>query len=225
MFHGQVLQVMDNAKYLGLEISHDLRWKTHIQNVTVKAYRTLSFIRRDIRTKHKGIRETAYNTLVRTQVEYASPVWNPYTQTNINKVTQIQRRTARWVADGYSSYSSVTQMLNTLGWRSLEQRRADARLTMFYQIAYGLVMIPMPSYIRHPVRTIRTIHPMLYLQTPITASYYKYSFFPLAVVQWSKTPPRLSSPRTIQVHCMHPSSLHAIIHDILFLTGFNLFSN
>ena len=115
-------------------------------------------------------------------------MWNPYTQTNVNKVTQIQRRAARWVSDDYSSYSSVTHMLNTLGWRSLEQRRADARLTMFYKIACGLVMIPMPSYIRHPVRTIRTIHPMFYLQIPTTASYYKYSFFPLAIVQWSKNP-------------------------------------
>ena len=69
MLHGQVLQEEDNAKYLGLDISHDLCWNTHIQNVTVKANRILGFIRRNIRTKHKGICETAYNTLVRHQLE------------------------------------------------------------------------------------------------------------------------------------------------------------
>ena len=88
----------------------------------------------------------------------------------------------------YSSYSSMTQMLSTLGWRSLEQRCADARLTMFYKIVYGLVIIPMPLYIRRPVRTTRTMHPMHYGQIPTTASYYKYSFFPLAIVQWNKLP-------------------------------------
>ena len=95
IFHDQVLQGVDHAKYLRLQISRDLIWNTHIQNVTVKANRTLGFIRRNIRTKHKDIRDTAYNTFVRPQVEYASPVWGPYTQANINKIEKVQRRAAR----------------------------------------------------------------------------------------------------------------------------------
>ena len=74
ILHGKVLQEVDHAKYLGLDISRDLSWNNHIQNVTVKANRILGFIRRNIRIKHKGTRDTAYNTLVRPQVEYASPV-------------------------------------------------------------------------------------------------------------------------------------------------------
>ena len=46
---------------------------------------------------------------------------------------------ARWVLNDYSSYSSVTDMLSNLGWRSLENRRTDTRLAMFYKIVYGLV--------------------------------------------------------------------------------------
>ena len=72
-------------------------------------------------------------------------MWSPYTQANINKVEKVQRRAARWVSNDYSSYSSVTQILNTLGWRSLEQRRADARLILLYKIVYGLVEIPIPA--------------------------------------------------------------------------------
>ena len=34
---------------------------------------------------------------------------------------------------------------NTLGWRLLEQRCADACLILFYKIVYGLVEIPLPS--------------------------------------------------------------------------------
>ena len=75
VLHGQVLEAVDHAKYLGLEISHDLKWNHHVQNVTTKANRTLGYIRRNIRTKHKGIRQTAYQILVRPQLEYNSPVW------------------------------------------------------------------------------------------------------------------------------------------------------
>ena len=65
MLHGQVLQEVDNAKYPGLDIIYDLSWNTHIQNVIIKANRTLGFIHTNIRTEHKGIHETTYNTLVR----------------------------------------------------------------------------------------------------------------------------------------------------------------
>ena len=34
VLHGQVLEAVDHAKYLGLEISHDLKWNHHVQNVT-----------------------------------------------------------------------------------------------------------------------------------------------------------------------------------------------
>ena len=105
-----------------------------------------------------------------------------------HKVEAVQRRAARWVTHDYSSYSSVTQMINTLGWRSLEQRRADARLIMFYKIVHGLVEIPLPSYIHRQVRMTRTTHLYHFIQIQTTANYYKYSFFPLAIVQWNNLP-------------------------------------
>ena len=92
----------------------------------------------------------AYNTIVRPQVEYASAVWSPHTKENNKKIEFVQRRAARWVSNDYSMQSSVKAMLGNLGWRSLENRRIDARLTMFYKIVYGLVAIPLSSYFVHP---------------------------------------------------------------------------
>ena len=63
VLHGQVLEAVDHSKYLGLEISHDSNCNTHVQNLTIKANRPLGFVRRNIQTKHLGIRQTAYNTL------------------------------------------------------------------------------------------------------------------------------------------------------------------
>ena len=82
----------------------------------------------------------------------------------------------------YGRYGSVTQMVKPLGWRALEQGRADARHILFNKIVYGLVEIPLPSYICHQIGTTKTMHPMHFIQIPSTASHYKYSFFPLAVV-------------------------------------------
>ena len=62
----------------------------------------------------------------------------------------VQRRAARWTLSRYSAYDSVTSMLGELGWRSLDDRRTDARLCLFYKIVHGLVAVPMPTYVVHP---------------------------------------------------------------------------
>ena len=119
--------------------------------------------------------------------------------TPIKNINKVERRAARWVTHDYSSYSSVTQMINTLGWMSLEQRRADARLIMFYKIVHGLVEIPLPSYIHRQVRMTRTTHPYHFIQIQTTANYYKSTSrqrsgkgairkrFPLHKPRWEKT--------------------------------------
>ena len=113
---------------------------------------------------------------------------SPFTQTYINKIEMVQRRAVRWVSSNYSTYASVSSMLDSLEWRSLEDRRADARLILFYKIEYNLVAVPLPQYINQPVRTTRHMHPLHFVQIPATASYYKCSFFPLAIVQWNRLP-------------------------------------
>ena len=179
---------MDHAKYLGVDISKDLSWNTHINRISTNANRTLGFLKRNFETKNTAIRTAAYQTLVRLQVEYPSTVWSPFTRTNINKIEMVQRRAVLWVNSNYSTYASVSNMLDSLGWRSLEDRRADARLIRFYKIVYNLVAVSLPQYINHPVRMTRHMHPLHFVQIPATASYYKYLFFPLAIVQWNRLP-------------------------------------
>ena len=40
---GTVLENVDNIKYLGVTITNDLKWNTHISNICTKANRTLGF--------------------------------------------------------------------------------------------------------------------------------------------------------------------------------------
>ena len=132
-------------------------WNTHISQITSKANRPLGFVKRNVRTKNQSVKELASKTLVRPQVEYASTVWSPYTKQNIQKIKMVQRMAARWVSNSYSYHDSVFTLSN-LGWRSLEYRRYDSRLAMFYKIQYGLVAVSMPSYFECPTRISRHMH-------------------------------------------------------------------
>ena len=179
--HGQVLESVTSSKYLGVDISDNLSWNQHIQRISCTANRTLGFVKRNIRTKNKEIRETAYKALVRPQVEYASSIWSRYTQKNIDKLEMVQCRAARWTLNNYSTSASVTDMLTNLNWRSLQNRRSDARLCLFYKIFHGLVAVPLPPFVKHPIRVPRFSHDLYISQIQTRTDYYKYSFFPLAI--------------------------------------------
>ena len=45
---GSVLKHVDNIKYLGVAITKDMKWNTHISNICTKANRTLGFLRRTL---------------------------------------------------------------------------------------------------------------------------------------------------------------------------------
>ena len=163
-------------------------WNSHINSTCTSANKTLGFLKRNIKVKHEGVRERAYTSLVRPKLEYASPVWSPYTERNINKIEMIQRRAARWVKDSYSRHLSVTSMLDQLGWRTLERRRSDTKLVMFYKIVHQLIEIPIPPYLKHPIRPTRHDQSLSFIQIRTTVSYYQYSFFPSAIVLWNRLP-------------------------------------
>ena len=62
-----VLENVESIKYLGLTITKDLKWNTHISNVCTKANRTLvCFFRRNLLSFHQYEREAAYKGLCET---------------------------------------------------------------------------------------------------------------------------------------------------------------
>ena len=183
--HGQTLEVVSHARYLRVDISKDLSWKFHVTRISNTANKSLGFLRRNLKAKNPQLRERAYKAIVRPQLEYAAPVWDPHHQDDILKIEMVKRRAARWVL---GPYSSVTDMLGKLGWCTLEQRRTGFRLVLFYKIVYGYVAVPLPTYVIPLTRTSRTSHPLAYRQLCAGTDYYKYSFYPLAVVQWNNLP-------------------------------------
>ena len=149
-------------------------------NIRIK---TLGFIKRNVRTKMSRVREAAYKTLVRPQLEYAAAIWDPHTKVKTEQIEKIQWRAARWTTCNFDRMASVSAILETLGWHTLEERCADLRLCLFYKIVSNMVAVPLPDYIKPNPRTSRRGHSMTFQQIHTGKDFYKYSFFPLAVVQ------------------------------------------
>ena len=106
--HGQTLGSVEKARYLGVDIYSDLSFSHHIDRITTNAQKNLGFLKRNIKTTHSGIREAAYKTIVRPQLEYASTTWSPHIKKDIHKVEIVQRKSIRWICHSYSYYDNVT---------------------------------------------------------------------------------------------------------------------
>ena len=180
-----------------MDISGSLSWNPHVDRITGNANRTLGFVRRNIKTKMSKVRETANNTLVRPQLKYASAVWDPHTKVRTSQIEQVQRRAARWTVSNYDWQTSATQIVQDLGWRTLEQRRA-ARLCLFYKVVHGLAAVPLPDYIQYSNRISWYCHSMTFRQVSASRDYDKYSFFPLAIVQWNALPQSIACLQSLE---------------------------
>ena len=96
-----VLENVESIKYLGVIITNDLRWNTHISNFCTKASRTLGFLRRNLNACPQEVKEAPYIGLVRPVLEYSSSVWDPSGVGFQDKLEKVQNRAARFVTGNY----------------------------------------------------------------------------------------------------------------------------
>jgi len=143
--HGTSLALVTCQKYLGVYITSNLSWSHHCHEVIKKANRVLGLLQRNLSSCSPTVKKRAYKALVRPIPEYGSTAWSPHTAKDKNGLESIQRRAARFVCKDYQRASSIPNMINSLGWDSLEKRRVLADITMFYKIHGGLIDVPFPS--------------------------------------------------------------------------------
>ncbi len=209
--NGHTLEITDTAKYLGVNINSNLSWNKHIDSITSKANKTLGFLRRNVKVSSPKIKAQAYMSLVRPTLEYASSVWNPYTKQNIEKIEMVQRRAARFTLNRFHNTSSVTNMVELLGWRSLEYRRLDASLCLFYKIVNGMVLIPADQYLIPISRSTRLHHPLAFQIPHSNSDYHKFSFFPRTIRVWNSLPHSFVSAPTIDAYKAKIQTLNYLV--------------
>ena len=84
--HGINLQTQNSAKYLGVTLDSKLDWSEHCDSIYNKACFMLAFLERNVHKCPRHVKENCFNALVRPLVEYASCVWDPHKQTQIDKL-------------------------------------------------------------------------------------------------------------------------------------------
>ena len=69
---GDIIQEVNQAKYLGVMLTSGLGWSGHVDIISNKANSTLGFLRQNLKYSPRGLNEIAYMSLVRSKLEYCA---------------------------------------------------------------------------------------------------------------------------------------------------------
>jgi hypothetical protein len=126
------LERVDNMKDLGVIFDSDLSFKNHIYEKINKAYQMIGIINRNFRDLHKETFLLLYKSIVRSHIEYANSVWNPYKKSLIEDIEKVQKRATKMVK-GLNKMSYI-QRLKNLGLPTLKLRRSRGDMIEVYKI-------------------------------------------------------------------------------------------
>ena len=88
----------------------------------------------------------------------------------VNQIKVAQCQTGRWVTGNHNNKSSVSDLVQSLGWCSLKQHRVDTRLNLLCKIIHRLVSTQLKDHLKYPVRNVKPT------QLQMNTDYSMFSF-------------------------------------------------
>ena len=137
---GYLLPPVNHEKDLGVVVSSDLKWDTHIDACIKKAIACSAWVTRTIISREKHVMLNLYKTLIRPHLEYCVQLWTPVPQYGtwgtILAIEHVQRRFTRLI-DGVG-LMPYRERLDKLGITTLLERRARGDLIETFKIVSGI---------------------------------------------------------------------------------------
>ena len=137
----QQISEVETHTHLGIFLSSDCTWHTHIDYIKKKAWNRIHMRKLKLKIDRKSL-EIIYTTFIRPILEYADVIWDNCTQYEKQELEKIQNEAAR-IATGTSKLVSLYVLYKEIGWDSLEKRQTDHKLILLYKMQTNMT----PSYL------------------------------------------------------------------------------
>jgi hypothetical protein len=183
---GHVLPVVTSCRDLGIMVSSDLKPRTHINTIVLKAKQRANIILRCFISRDVSVLLRAFKVYVRPILECNSVVWSPTLKCDIDCIENVQRSFTKRLP-GLKNVS-YEERLNRLNITSLELRRLHADLIMCFKIVFRIVDVDFDDFFKYSPATVTRGHRYkLFVQR---SSGTRTTFFSERVVSvWNSLPP------------------------------------
>ena len=89
-----------NMEDLGININEHLKWNQHIVNISNKTNQRLWLLKRTLGyNSPEKAKLTSYTAMVRSIMEYCTPLWNPSTKDNLKRLELIQKKATNYIVN------------------------------------------------------------------------------------------------------------------------------
>ena len=118
---------------LGVLLDEKLKWDKHIDKILKKVGSGIAMLRRAKKFIPTSSPQMIYNALIQPYFDYCSPLWDICGKHMLDKLQKFQNRAARIIA-GLSYEINSADVLESLGWETLDSRRQRIKSVFLYKI-------------------------------------------------------------------------------------------
>ena len=196
-----VLEEVKEFKDLGILTDCSLSWNSHTDMITAKANRMLGLIKSKCKDlKDAATLKTLFCSIVRSNLEYCSVVWSPFTKRNIDKLERIQRRATKFILKSNDQYYIRLRELKLL---TLEQRRFLFDVTFLFKALNGYMDVDfsqfMDFYCQEDRYSFRHFDNRSLKKRFARTNVLKNSFFHRIVDKWNILPYEIHSATNVYI--------------------------
>ena len=135
----QVIKVKSDLRDLGVQLSSNLNFKVHVENVLASASKLASWGLRTFSNRSRRVILTLLKSLVQPKLDYCSQLWAPSDQTSINRLEQVQRHLVNRIKDPKLYDLNYWDKLKELNLYSQERRRERYMIIFLWKISQSMV--------------------------------------------------------------------------------------
>jgi hypothetical protein len=136
--NGKSVKRVKHAKVLGVQIDQHLNWENHVELIASKMSSGIEAILKLKEFVNGDILVSVYNSLIQPHFDYCCEVWDTLGQGLSDRLQKLQNRAARLIMNFKNEHGQSILACNSLGWISLQVRRAQMKARLMYKTVNGL---------------------------------------------------------------------------------------
>ena len=130
---GNIIEEKVHLRDLGVEMSNDLTFNLHIENVVAGANKLVGWALRTFRRRSSRLMLTIWKSYVQSKLDYCSQLWSPSNQGSIAKLESVARNFTSQIGglDGLDYW----ERLSKLNMYSQERRRERYEIIFIWKVS------------------------------------------------------------------------------------------
>ena len=199
-FNNLPLESVNNHKHLGLVISNDLSWSSHIDSIAKSVSPLVDVLKKLKYEFDRKSLETTFYSFISPNMEYGCHIWDNCSKRDSEILENLQLDMAR-IVTGARKGTSHQLLYSDTNWQTLAERRELIKLKKMITITNDKAPNYLKSLLPATIGSVRpnSRHPENFFNVRARTERFRRSFIPSSVNIWNSSS---VEERTVENICL-----------------------